>query len=195
MEQRERISFNVLSKPASVSPASKNSLLLDSKRDVLYPLQLRFSAFLSCFRPAFLWASSTPLRFIQPSSDCSHIVRTPFVSSMHTPPLASSCRNIRARIARGWQKSRNEYSCQMERIHFGSSLCYFYEHLANPYPLFNFVSIFIFPLFRVIIWVDLYLSIIFVTFYNRCLYRKCIRKFIYKCYANVDVALEFSLVT
>lgn len=72
---------------------------------------------------------------------------------------------------------------------FRVSLCYFYEHLANLYPLLSFdFSIFIFPSFRVL-YFD---GFILIDHIFESPVSKVIRTFIRKCNANVDVALEFS---
>lgn len=101
MEQRERSLVQPLiktcvrptrfQKPARFSSISSRF----AERDV--PISASPSSF-SAFRPAFLPSSSTPLRFIQPSSDCSHIVRTPLVSSTHTHFLLLPLDEIFARL-------------------------------------------------------------------------------------------------
>lgn len=133
-------------KPARFSSISNRF----AERDV--PISASPSSF-SAFRPAFLPSSSTPLRFIQPSSDCSHIVRTPLVSSTHTHTHISSCSLLTkySRDCQGMGEIAKWMFVPDGENSFRVSLCYFYEHLANPYPLLSFdFSIFIFPSFRVL---------------------------------------------
>lgn len=81
-----------------------------------------------------------PLRFIQPSSDCGHIVRT-------TPHLLLllPLDEIFARLPGDGRNREMNVRARWGRNSFRVSSCYFYEHLANTYPLLSFVSIFIFP--------------------------------------------------
>lgn len=141
MEQRERGLVQPLiktcvrptrfQKPARFSSISSRF----AERDV--PISASPSSF-SAFRPAFLPSSSTPLRFIQPSSDCSHIVRTPLVSSTHTHTFSCSLLTKYSRDCQGMGEIAKWMFVPDGENSFRVSLCYFYEHLANPYPLLSF---------------------------------------------------------
>lgn len=153
MEQRERISSNLLSKPASVPPDSKNLLAFPRFR-VVSPNETFLYPPLPPVFPLFVPLSFPRLPHLFDLSSHPVIAATLFAHRSFPRRTHTSSCSLLTKYSRDCQRM-GEIAKWMfvpdGENSFRVSLCYFYEHLANPYPLLSFdFSIFIFPSFRVL---------------------------------------------